>query len=63
MTRRRLGPDPRAVHALLTELLADLRQAGVKPTPMAVISAATDRTDDDKLVRAVLVEAERQRVA
>lgn len=63
MTRRRLGLDPRAVHAILTELLADLRRAGVRPTPLAVVAAATDRTDDDKLVRAVLVEAERQRVA
>lgn len=63
MNRRRLGPDPRAVDAMLAELTAELRRAGVTPTPLAIVSAMTDRTRDDRLVRAVMIEAERQRVA
>lgn len=63
MTRRRLGPDPRAVDAMLAAVVAELRQAGVTPTPLAIVSAMTDRTRDDRLVRAVMIEAERQRVA
>jgi hypothetical protein len=63
MTRRRLGPDARAVHAMLSELLADLRRAGVEPTPLAIISAMTDRTRDDRMIRAVLAAAERRQVA
>jgi hypothetical protein len=63
MPRRRLAPDPLLVNAMLADLLGEMRRVGVQPTPLAIISAATDRTGDDRMVRAVLVAAERQRVA
>lgn len=63
MTRRRLGPDPRAVDAMLAAVVADLRQAGVTPSPLAIVGALTDRTRDDRLIRAVMAAAERRQAA
>lgn len=45
---------------MLDEVLAELERAGVRPTPLSVIAAATDRTQDDLLVQAVAAAAERR---
>lgn len=63
MTRRRLGPDPRAVDAMLAAVVADLRQAGVTPSPLAIVGALTDQTRDDRMIRAVMAAAERRQAA
>lgn len=63
MTRRRLGPDPRAVDAMLAAVVSDLRQAGVTPSPLAIVSALTDKTRDDRMIRAVMAAAECRQVA
>lgn len=52
------SPDPALV--MLGEVLADLDRAGIEPTPLTIISAATDRTNDDRLVLAVAEAAERR---
>ncbi|KPF62140.1 hypothetical protein IP69_21230 [Bosea sp. AAP35] len=54
--------DRREATVMLDEVLADLRRAGILPTPLNIIAAATDRTRDDSLVQAVVIAAERRHV-
>lgn len=59
MVARASRADP--AQRLLDDVLTELRNAGVRPTPLSVIAAATDRTTDDRLVQAVAAAAERRR--
>ncbi len=54
--------DRHEASVMLDEVLADLRRAGVLPTPLTIIAATTDRTTDDRLVQAVVIAAERRQV-
>ena len=58
MAARARRADPAT--KLLDDILAELGRTGVRPTPLSVIAAATDRTQDDSLVHAVAAAAERR---